>query len=45
MSDEELSPFWVNTKEGRYQVTDASEQTVLETSNRVTADHYVDLSL
>jgi hypothetical protein len=43
MKDEELSPFWVNTKEGRYQVLDASEQTVLETTNAVTAEHYVDL--
>ncbi|MGK0305429.1 MAG: hypothetical protein ACI8UG_001177 [Gammaproteobacteria bacterium] len=43
MNDAELSPFRVNTKEGRYQVLDASEQTVLETPNAVTAEHYVDL--
>jgi hypothetical protein len=43
MNDEKLSPYRVNTNQGCYQVLDASEQTVLETPNAVTAEHYVDL--
>lgn len=43
MNDEQLSPFWVKTNEGKYQVIDASEQTWLETSHMATAEHYVDL--
>lgn len=43
MSDEQLSPFRVNKNEGRYLVVDDSEQTVRETMNAVTAEHYVDL--
>ena len=43
MSDEHLNPFWVNTNEEKYQVVDGSDQTWLETSNAVTAEHYVDL--
>jgi len=43
MSDEELTPFWVNTNEGVYQVVDGTDQTWLETSNAVTAEHYVEL--
>ena len=41
MSDEESSPFRLNKNEGLYQVVDGSEQTVLETPNAVTAEHYV----
>lgn len=43
MSEEHLSPFWVDTNEEKYQVVDASDQTWLETSNAATAEHYVDL--
>lgn len=43
MSDEHLSPFWVNANEEKYQVIDGSDQTWLETTNEVTAEHYVDL--
>lgn len=43
MSDEELTPFWVNANEGMYQVVDDSDRTWLETANAMTAEHYVDL--
>ena len=43
MNDEELSPFWMNTHEGLYQVVDGSDRTWLETANAMTAEHYVDL--
>ncbi|WP_339725695.1 hypothetical protein [uncultured Paraglaciecola sp.] len=43
MNDEQLSPFGVSTNEGKYQVVDGNEQTWLETSNAMTAEHYVDL--
>ena len=43
MSDEELTPFWVNTNEGQYQVVDGSGRTWLETASAMTAEHYVDL--
>lgn len=43
MSDEELSPFGMNTYDGQYQVVDGSGRIWLETSNAVTTEHYVDL--
>jgi hypothetical protein len=43
MSDEELTPFWVNTNEGKYQVVDGGDRTWLETPSAMTAEHYVDL--
>lgn len=43
MNDKEQCPFGVNINEGKYQVVDDSERTWLETSNAVSAEHYVDL--
>ena len=43
MSDEELSPFWMNKNDTQFQVVDDSDRTWLETSNAATAEHYVDL--
>ncbi|MEP1446526.1 MAG: hypothetical protein ABJK37_10500 [Paraglaciecola sp.] len=43
MNDEQLSPFVMSTQEGKYQVIDGNEQTWLETSSEMTAQHYIDL--
>jgi hypothetical protein len=43
MSDLELTPFWVNINQGMYQVVDGNDRTWLETSNAVSAEHYVDV--
>ncbi|MBU3005756.1 hypothetical protein [Paraglaciecola arctica] len=43
MNDERLSPFVLNTNEGKFQVVDGNEQTWLESSNEMTAQHYADL--
>jgi hypothetical protein len=43
MSDLELTLFWVNINQGMYQVVDDNDRTWLETSNAVSAEHYVDL--